>query len=138
MPYVSDFGGNAQDRGDGYVTKLEKTKVVSFRCNDCAKLFYLTHAQNARRKAGARCPKCGGLGEETDSSVHRRLGTHKKDVGKLVGKVAAKVGRSIVSMDTSDKPFMCNECYKAFRSSVGLKLHYEEAHDRVFDFEEEE
>jgi uncharacterized protein YlaI len=136
MARVSDYGGHAHDRGHGDCTKLKKEYVLSFLCDGCHHRFYLTHPQRNRMKAGARCPKCGGLGEETEASVKRRLGCHKTDIPKMLGKLDAfkdHTGRVVETPDLS-RDNQCRFCHRPFRSSIAMKIHMEETHGFFEEF----
>jgi hypothetical protein len=55
----------------------------------------------------------------------------------MIGRFAEKCknGR-VVEEGGQLKLLSCRVCYKAFRSTVGLKLHMEETHGLVDEFEE--
>lgn len=120
MARISDFGGNGY--GTGRTQKIRKETTRSLRCLHCDLLFYMTHAQAAR--AGKQhCPKCGGPGEETEPSFRRRVGLKRKEVASAIS-----------STFNDNKPNVCRLCHKAFRTSVALKLHYEDLHSFAEQF----
>ncbi len=137
MAQVSDFGGRSQDRGRGYVAKIDKAKVLSYRCLSCGHMSFYTRVQVARMRHQPHCVACGAVTEETDASFERRAGVKKKHVAKLIGNVMVeaspgKFREDAIMLGSKDK--QCRFCFKRFRSVIALKLHYEDAHDFKEEF----
>lgn len=101
-----------------------EVKRRSYSCLHCNKLFYVPTKQ-VYRAGGIKCIRCGGPGEETDSSLRRRLGKTKKQIAAALQSNAR----------FEHKAFECQFCHKPFRSEVGLKLHLEDSHNHYEDAE---
>lgn len=137
MGRVSDFGGHANERGRGCAANLTKANAYSYRCNSCGHVSYYTKTQVGRMKHQPHCVACGGTTEETDSSFERRTGVKKKHVGKMLGRCVTEYcpGRFRENLNVEfSKQLVCRFCFKRFRSTTGLKLHYEDSHGFVDEF----
>ena len=128
MPYVSDYGGNARQRGAAGGRKQQGQQNNSYRCLSCGKVSYYTKIQVARLKHHPHCTKCGGATEETEASFKRRVGKGKKVVGKIVGNMVVEYAPGKFQCVEGVRAGRCPVCDKPFRNPAAMRLHVEESH----------